>query len=168
MANGYGSISSKKIDLKREDLTETQIALGMEHNANIEKIDTLWVDSLDSVNPDDVAKAIEHVAVLKFRIATAIPYLQYDVRKIQDVVDNKELELWKLYKEAGENATVCNKLSELGAYDIDTRKLLRIAEWLLEVVEVAVEHIQGVIHGMNRHHDDLAEERRSNFGKYQP
>jgi len=160
-------ISLKRIDIKAEDLNQTQVLYAKEYNEMIKEIDSVWQKSISSDSHFDIAKYLQIMSVYRQRIGAIIPNLRYESKKVDSTVESIYRNAWKTYHLQGLNATSCNKLAEIDAYTPENEKHIRISEWLLELFEGTFESIQGIIHSTNRAHDDLSIEYQKNFGRFQ-
>ena len=158
-------IKLKLIDIKKEDLTQTQIQFAQEYNTTIKEVEASQVMTTTSDSHFDIAKELQKMAGYRQRIGAIIPHLRYSCKKLISSVEHICAQEWKKNHLSGMNATACNKLSELEAYTPEREKEIRIAEWLLEIFENAYESIQGIIHSTNRSHDDLSADFMKSFGR---
>jgi len=161
-------IKLKLIDINKDELTTMQIQFALEYNETIKEVEEAQLRTVNSDSHFDIAKDLQKMSGYRQRIGAIIPHLRYQCKKLNSLVEIIYREEWKKNHLAGMNATACNKLSEAVAYTSEREKLIRIAEWLLEIFENAYESLQGIIHSTNRSHDDLGADYQKNFGKYQP
>jgi len=157
-------IDLRKINIKREDLTEVQVAFADELNESIDYIERLLRESLKSVSPYDISISLSKMSGYFSRIGSVLADLEYEHTKIVDEGDTKFNNEYEKQTLADISATAAKQIAESSLDDL-FKKRKRIAKWLYSKAKYIYAGTEKMIHSVNRHHDNLKAELP--MGKFQ-